>query len=116
MTKNKIDVYFQDSRLETNAVNFSNTEQWSKLINDILKNFEDGTWRIQKTIIELNYENIKFKDYEIIYQNILNVLYFLFDHKSFKNNLIYESCHILKLVKDNKKIKVYSKIYTIDGW
>ena len=63
-------------------------------MNNILKSIKNNTWRIQKIIIKLNYEDVKFKDYENIYQDILNVLRFLFDHKSFKNDLIYESCSV----------------------
>ena len=42
------------------------------------------------------------------------MLRFLFDHKSFKNDLIYEFCRILKFIKNDKKIKIYSKMHTVD--
>ena len=42
------------------------------------------------------------------------MLRFLFDHKSFKDDLIYEFCRILKFIKNDKKIKIYSKMHTID--
>ena len=87
-----------------------------KLINNILKNVKDDMWRIQKIIFNLNYENIKFKYYKTIYQNILNVLRFPFDYKSFKNNSIYESYHIFKFIKNNNKIKSCSKMHTVDWW
>ena len=42
------------------------------------------------------------------------MLGFLFDHKSFKDNLIYKFYYIFKFIKDDKEIKVYSKMHTID--
>ena len=65
-------------------------------------------------MIELNYENVRFKNYEIIYQNVIKMLRFLFDYKSFKNDLIYEFYRILKFIKNDKEIKIYLKMYTID--
>ena len=50
----------------------------------------------------------------IIYQDMIKLLRFLFNYKLFKNNLIYKSCRILKFIKNNKEIKIYSKIYTVD--
>ena len=85
-------------------------------MNDILKSVEDDSWKTQKIIIELNYEDVRFKDYEIIYQNVIKMLRFLFGHKSFKDDLIYEFYHILKLIKNDKKIKIYLKMHTIDWW
>ena len=97
-------------------MNFQSVEQWLKLMNDISKNIENDLWRIQKITIELNYEDVQFKDYEIIYQNVIKMLRFLLDHKSFKDDLIYKSCRILKLIKNDKKIKIYSKMHTVDWW
>ena len=45
---------------------------------------------------------------------MIKVLRFLFNHKSFKNNLIYKSCRIFKLIKNDKKIKIYLKMHPID--
>ena len=42
------------------------------------------------------------------------MLRFLLDHKSFKDDLIYEFCHIFKFIKNDKKIKIYSKMHIID--
>ena len=97
-------------------MNFQNVEQWLKLMNDISKSVENGSWRTQKITIELNYENVRFKDYKIIYQNVIKMLRFLLDHKSFKDDLIYEFCRIFKLIKNDKEIKIYLKMYTIDWW
>ena len=44
------------------------------------------------------------------------MLHFLFDHKSFKDDLIYEFYCIFKFIKNNKMIKVYSEMYIIDWW
>ena len=44
------------------------------------------------------------------------MLRFLLNHKSFKDDLIYESCRIFKFIKNDRKIKIYSKMYTIDWW
>ena len=85
-------------------------------MNDISKNVENDSWRTQKITIELNYENVRFKDYKIIYQNVIKMLRFLFDHKSFKDNLVFESYHILKFIKNDKEIKIYLKMHTIDWW
>ena len=65
-------------------------------------------------MIELNYEDVRFKNYEVIYQNVIKMLRFLFDHKSFKNDLIYEFYRIFKFIKNDKEIKVYLKIHIID--
>ena len=65
-------------------------------------------------MIKLNYENVQFKDYKIIYQDVIKMLRFLFDHKPFKNDLIYEFYCIFKFIKDDKEIKIYSKMHTID--
>ena len=85
-------------------------------MNDISENVENDSWRIQKITIELNYKNVWFKDYEIIYQNMIKMLHFLFDYKSFKDDLIYKSCHIFKFIKNDKEIKIYSKMHTVDWW
>ena len=42
------------------------------------------------------------------------MLRFLFNHKSFKDDLIYKFYHIFKFIKDNKEIKIYLKMHTID--
>ena len=42
------------------------------------------------------------------------MLRFLLNHKSFKNDLIYESYCIFKFLENNKKIKVYSTMHTVD--
>ena len=42
------------------------------------------------------------------------MLRFLFDHKFFKDDLIYEFCCILKFIKNDKEIRIYLKMHTID--
>ena len=45
---------------------------------------------------------------------MIKMLRFLFDHKSFKDDLIYEFCHIFKFIKNDKEIKIYLKMHIID--
>ena len=64
----------------------------------------------------MNYEDVRFKNYKMIYQDVIKMLRFLLDYKSFKDDLIYEFYRIFKSWKINKEIRIYSKMYTVDWW
>ncbi len=115
MIKTVIDVYLKSVNIKANQkdkITFDNAEYYQQLTKyDIQWDIHNDDWTIDDLHVFSEISKIDDFQHKIYYRNIIEIIWFFLNHKSFKDNLIYASVKI----KNNNDCIIYNEMY-IDKW
>ncbi len=112
--KNNVNQFFQDLRLQVlhQHVNFYNANKWLTLLHQISYDVENDEWHSWMFTVEFSYKEVQEEQHCILYYNIIKTLWFLLNHSSFQDELIYAFIQHYNV----NNFQVYDKMHTADWW
>ncbi len=112
--KDNVNQFFQDSRLRVlhQHVSFHDVNKWLTLLHQISYDVENDEWHSWMFTVEFSYKEVQEKQHCILYCNIIETLWFLLNHSSFQDKLIY----ILIQHYNVDNFWIYDEMHTADWW
>ena len=113
--KEDVNNFFQNFKNESmwkNHLNFQSVDSWMNTIHRISDEIRDENWIKDALINESSYENVKSISLDFSFRDVVKILHFLINHRSFANNLAYAS---MREFNDDDK-RVYNEMHTTNWW
>ncbi len=112
-TKKNVDRLFKNKRLLSSheELNYFNDEKWLRQLDRIFFDIQSNTWVNAEIKLNSAEEDKREIVVHVQYQDIIEVIRFLIEHKSFETNLTYAS---VRQYNDNDE-RIYKKMH-IDIW
>ena len=123
-TKDDVNNFFDDLRLESlwQYVSFKSDAIWMNMLNFMKNDILNDAWSETTIEIESNIEDFQSNRYFIYYRDVMKIIEFLVEHRSFVKNLAYVSIRKYAIDDLNNvditKVdsRIWIEMHTTDWW
>ncbi len=113
-TKKDVDRFFKNKRLFSSHedLSYSNDEEWLRQLDKIFFDIQSNTWMNAEIKLNSAEKDKRKIVVHVQYQDIIQVIRFLIEHKSFETNLTYAS---VRQYNDNDE-RIYNEMHINIWW